>query len=894
MSRLRRFASRIFLSLRTSRAESELSREISAHLQLLEDQFVAKGMSREDARYAAKRAFGGVEQAKELQRDERSFRWLAGWPMDLKLGMRMLVKTPGLTIVAVIALAVAIGGGAAHVEFVKDLFHPDLPIPGGDRVVGIQIWKPVAREAESRALADFATWRGRITTVEHFGAAAWLEAHLITGDGRTERARGRRMTASGFHLVATPPLIGRTLVEDDERPGAAPVAVIGQDLWQARFQSDPNIVGRTVHIGSVAHTIVGVMPAGFAFPSDTNLWTPLTMPAANLKRGEGPVIRMFGRLKEGTSSDQVEAELNALLAAADPTGSAQASAATAVSADIRPYVDSLFMTDPDNAAQRMVLYAANLLFLLLLALCGANVATLVFARTATRESEITVRTALGASRGRISAQLFAEALVLSVIAAAVGLAIAKRASGWVTQLIEQAEGEPRPFWWNDSLSAETILYALGLAVFAALIVGVTPALKATGKQLQGRLREAGAGGSTMTFGRLWTGIIIVQTAVTVICLALAASLGWTAYRGLHDYDVTFPREQILTAGLVLPESADKPRAYREIARRLKSEPGVVNVSYASQPPGAGFEQFELEFAEPAAAASAVLEDDVLWTRSARVGPNYFETVGIPLVAGRLFTESEIQDSRPVAVVDETFVRLILGGRNAVGLMVREPSEETDKPGPWHEIVGVVKDVTIMPRKKTDDAMLYRPGAIDTQPSVDLLVRTAGSAAPMSQRLTVAALSVDPDMRLMDAQSMDRLAEQDALAVRFFLKVFAVVAAVALLLSTAGIYALISFTLSRRTREIGIRVALGAEPRRIIRTVFSRAFIQIGIGVLAGALPAAVIVGRGVEDAGGIGTAAGAGVALGLCAFVLLVAMVSCIPPVRRALRIQPTDALRTT
>ncbi|HSC27674.1 MAG TPA: FtsX-like permease family protein [Vicinamibacterales bacterium] len=326
---------------------------------------------------------------------------------------------------------------------------------------------------------------------------------------------------------------------------------------------------------------------------------------------------------------------------------------------------------------------------------------------------------------------------------------------------------------------------------------------------------------------------------------------------------------------------------------MKTEPGAAGVSYATAIPGTTWEQFRFEFAAPDIAAGARIITNEPWSEGARVGAGFFETLGIPLISGRLFTDAEILGAHHVAIVDEAWVHTILGGQNPLGLMVREPAEAGGAPGPWHEIVGVVGDATIRRRGKAPhDAVLYRPGAPGARLRIRLLIRTQGPASVLQHRLQSAALSVEPDVRLTEVMSMDRLAEAEALPARFFLRVVAVVAAVALLLATAGIFALVSFTLARRTREIGIRIALGAAPRRILIVVFSRAFVQIGLGVLAGALPGFVILGSGVDDAAGLGKAWGAGATAAVCAFVVLVALIACTVPLRRALRIQPTEALR--
>ncbi|HYN06260.1 MAG TPA: ABC transporter permease [Vicinamibacterales bacterium] len=888
MTQARRFLRRLVTLFRSSRAESELSREINAHLQLLEDKHVAQGMSRDEARYAARRAFGGVEQAKEQQRDARSFRWLAGWPMDLKLGARMLVKSPGLTVVAVTALAIAIGAGAAYFEVMHDLISPRLPVAGADRIVGIRVWNAERRAAELQSLQDVAVWRANTRSIEHLGAARPISRHLTTADGRTEPARGIEISASAFRLYPVAPLHGRTLDDDDERPDADAVAVIGHDLWRERFNSDPNAVGSTVRLGSTAHTIVGVMPEGFGFPVNENLWVPL--------RTDGLVIQVFGRLKAGASAAAAQAELSTFAVSAatvdKPVG-------PVLRMDVRPYIDSLNAEDLESL-EMVVIRAVNFVFIMLLGLCGANVATLVFARTAMREAEITVRTALGATRGRISAQLFAEALVLSSLAAGAGLLAARFVGQWAKSLYVQGIG-PTPFWWDDGLSYPTMLYAVALAVFAALIVGVIPALKATGPQLQGRIRDAASGASTMKFGGLWTAIIVTQAAITVIVLAAVVSFGWTQLRKQWGSDVTYARDQLLTAHVVVDQvnagRAQPPSAetLQAIAERLSAEPSVASVSYTTALPGTIWEQVIFEFQSPELheQADARKDTDVLWSEGARVGANFFETVGIPLAAGRTFSAAEIRQGAPVAIVDETFVRSVLGGRSPFGVRLRQRAEQAGRePGPWLEIVGVVKDATTMPRKTSEDSALYRPAA-PAQP-MRLLVRTHGAASPMTQRIYAAARSAHPDIRLADLKSLADVAYDDALPERIFLRAFIVVGAIALLLATAGIYALVSFTLARRTREIGIRVALGAAPRRIMTVVFARAFMQIGLGVAAGFLPGLVIMVSGSDDAGAMNTRAGAVATLGVCAFVVLVALISCTVPLRRALGIQPTEALRTS
>ena len=511
--------------------------------------------------------------------------------MDLKLGARMLVKTPGLTIIGIIALAVGIAAGASYFEFVNDLFRPKLSFPGADRLVGLLNWDLAKGDVEDRSLYEFAAWKMQLTTVEELGAARQIEGDLITEHGPGQSARGWEISASAFRVVPVPPLYGRPLLDDDENPAAADVVVIGEDLWKARFNSDPAVIGRTVRFGETIRTVVGVMPRAFGFPLSSTLWTPLRLDAATIKRGEGPPIRIFGRLAPGADLDQARAELETIAGRMPGRMDAgRANPTAGMRASIHPYVES-FWTDFSRSAMNtlfLIVYSSNILLIALLGICAANVATLVFARTATRESEITIRTAWGASRGRIVAQLVAEALVLASVAAVAGLAgatfvLRKFREMWATA------GSPLPFWLNEQLGIETIAYSVLLVIIAALLVGGVPALKATGPQMNARLKEAGAGGATMRLGKLWTGVIVTQVAVTVLFMLVLVSSGWIAYLQLwRPAEVAFPRNEYLMGFIALEEGATAEReaaVRRELQRRLNADPDVINSTFATDLPG---------------------------------------------------------------------------------------------------------------------------------------------------------------------------------------------------------------------------------------------------------------------------------------------------------------------
>jgi putative ABC transport system permease protein len=610
---------------------------------------------------------------------------------------------------------------------------------------------------------------------------------------------------------------------------------------------------------------------------------------------------VFGRLAPGAGYERAQAELTAIgerLAAAAPKD------APKLRPLIKPYVTAMWTGFEDGEMQRMVLYGANLLFLGLLGICGANVATLVFARTVTREGEITVRTALGASRGRIVSQLFAEALVLSSVAAVLGLTIASAGGRWAKAKFVEAQNSAAPFWLTDALAPETLLYAALLAVLAAAVVGIVPALKATGPRLQARLKSAGAGGAGMKFGGVWTGVIVTQVAITVIFLTTVVTVGLHAYRSpLAHGTYTFPSAQYLTLRLEMDDEASAgpgaaaqaefraryTAAFRHLERRLELDPAIAAVTHTTSFPSKGWE-FVVDM-DPSVPLPPRGGDDSLGVRSAFVAADFFAAFDAPIVSGRGFSAADVEQARPVAVVDQTFVRTVLGGRDPVGLRLRQKRDPQQPAAPWLEVVGVVRDLASKPGKTTEEAMLYRPAAPAGSLSVVIRARAAASALPAA--VGRIAAEADPALRLYDVMPLDDVRKADALGYNFFSRVLAIVSAVALLLSTAGVYSLMSFTLSRRTREIGIRVALGAAPRRIVTAIFSRSFAQIGLGIMAGSVPGYLLVARGAPElTRGAGTSTGVVATVAIAVFIAGVTVLACLLPARRALRIPPTEALR--
>src|SRR5688500_6831928 len=379
--------------------------------------------------------------------------------LDFKVGLRILARYPGLSLVGTVAIAVAIALGTLYFEAVNKWQNRRLPTRDADRVISIRNWDVNTFRTEGRMLHDFAIWREQVKTVDHLGAAITFVRNLATEDKRVEPVRGAEITASAFRLLGTAPLLGRTLTEQDERPSEPPVVVIGHTLWKNRFDSDPRVVGRSVKLGSGSTTIVGVMPEGFGFPVSERIWTPLRADGSVLAPRTGPRVSVFGRLAPNASIDDARAELGVI-------GAQMSASNPETHKHLRPRVTTYAKPLAEGGEMRMlrnILYVVNGIFLMLLAIVSTNVATLVFARTATRGWEITVRTALGASRGRIISQLFVEALVLAGVAAVVGLIVARVSLGLGLSLL--AGGDALPYWIDDSLSWRTVLYTAVLTLF---------------------------------------------------------------------------------------------------------------------------------------------------------------------------------------------------------------------------------------------------------------------------------------------------------------------------------------------------------------------------------------------------------------------------------------------
>src|SRR5687768_1967810 len=886
-------------------ARSEVEEELEFHLEQRVRDNIARGMTADAARAAAHARVGDLNEVRSQcidlltaeRRSESRREWVKFSVLDFKLGLRMLGRYPGLTLVGGLAIAFAIWVGASTFELINQFVDPKLPLPDADRIVAIRNRDLQSRDVAQSSAQDFTRWREETKSVTDIGAYYSFNRNLTVGENSPVPIHGAAISAAAFRVARLAPVVGRGLVDADEQPGAPGVIVISHRAWQNRFDGDSNVVGKTVRLGSDPVTVVGVMPENFGFPASQSTWIPLRL-NPNEMPGAGPPVRVFGRLAAGASLEQAKAEL---LAAGQRAQREYRNTREHLRAEVVPFGKSL--ADHFSSTDVMLIRSINLFLIMLLALVSANVALLVFARAAARESEIAVRNALGASRSRIVTQLFAEALVLVGCGAALGLAAAGYGLRFVIRATQsgllQQVGQ-LDFWRDWRLSPATAFYAVALTLLGALIVGVVPALRVT-SGLQARLREAGAGGGGLKFGGLWTAVIVIQVALT---LAFPATGYFTRQisRGEQSTVVGFRDDEFLVARLDrdrAKKSADERfRAdYHEIERRLLSEPGVVAVTFGEQLPRMGHPQRiiqvdELEAAQP---------DSSNWITTAAVDLKFFDAFEASIVAGRAFHSADLSSAEGAVIVNEGFVRRILGGRNAVGRRIRVISREAaargapdEDAGPWQVIVGVVSDLETRPTHAGSVhpriARVYRPVGPEQAQPLQMAIHVKG-AEPMTllPRLREIAASVDIDLRVNQTGVLSDIRYDADPFVAFGLRMVILVSTVALVLSLAGIYSVMSFTVTRRRREIGVRVALGADRRRLILSVFARPLTQLTLGIVAGT--ALVIVlsliayDQTLSFRGATLVAAYSIVMMGVC-------MLACIVPTRRALRVDPMYSLR--
>jgi predicted permease len=873
------------------RLERDLDEELAFHVAMREADYRNHGASEADARSAARRRFGSVAYLKEQCRDMWTFHPLETLIQDIRYALRTLRKAPGFTIVAVTALAIGIGANTAIFSLVDSVRSRALPYRDANRLV--ELWGNVQRvkvERRGASYPDYQDWRAQAKSFEDIAAfdSQWM---TFVASDESERILTEFVSAPYFSLLGMSPARGRVFQPDEDvvaRP--AQVVVLSDGLWKRRFGADPQIVGRTLTLCCAArqYTVIGVMAPGFKGLTDTaELWMPFAMyapPSVMAERGSRGFAGL-ARLKPGVSLAAAQSEMDGIsrqLERAYPNTNEKRAV------ELSPLDVELFGT----LRPALFTLMAAVAFVLLIA-C-ANVANLLIARSEARQREIALRTALGAGWPRLLRQLVTEGCVLTTLGAVAGVALAY---GAVRTLIATSP-VTFPSFIEPHINAAVALFTVGVSLACGILLGLAPAAHARVSRLADSLKDASRGSDGRRSQRLRGALVVAELSLAVVLL-VGAGLMIRSVRNLAALNPGFDPDSVLTLHVSIPRMAAPPAASgappapplpavagRALLDRLRAVPGVTAVAVGNDLPldGGGGATFYSAEGQPAVNAQSIPRAYVH-----RVSPGFFTTLRIPIVSGRTFTDDELTPASPAVIVSEHAARRFWPGEDPIGKRIKFGSLTSQNP--WLSIVGVVGEVKYrgLPDNPTADPDLYLPFA-DRNALVGLVLRASVPPASLVASVRAAIHAADASIPIYAVAAMDELVGQQTAQSRFTMWLMGVFAAAALTLAAVGIYGVMSYLVTQRTREIGIRLALGAGGRDILRLVVGNGARLIGAGIVLG-LVASFALQRLVASLLFGVTAAdmSSGVAVALLATVALLA---CYLPALRATRVDPLNALR--
>jgi putative ABC transport system permease protein len=802
---------------------------------------------------------------------------------DIRFGVRMLMNKPGVAVLAVIALALGIGASTAIFSVVNTVLLRALPYPNSDRLV--MIWeqnRPRSRDRNVISPANFLDWREQNKVFEDM-SALFGSTYNLTGLGNPEEVSGMAASTSLFDVLGSHAMLGRTFTQDDGVPGKDNVAVLTYGFWQKHFGGDQNVVGKSFALNGVPITVVGVMPKGFDFfvkensniKKNPEFWLPIAFSQNSRVRG-GRSLSAVGVLKPGVTIDQARAEMNALGARLEQQypdfnkgwGITLVPLHTQFAGDLKP-------------ALMILLIAVG--FVLLIA-C-ANVANLLMARSVARQKEFAIRTALGAGRLRLLRQLLTESVLLALAGCAIGLLVAR----WGMDALLAISPRDLLSFTSVSIDKRVLGFALALSVLTSLIFGLLPALEASRPNTNESLKEGGRGTTGGRAHRVLNWFVVAQVALSLMLL-IGSGLMIKSLMRLQSVDPGFDPNNVQTVSVTLPRAryTEPPKRiefFQQLLARVRQLPGVRAAGAASAPPFMGLGAatgFDIE-GQPALPAAQKAVTDVRV-----VDQDYFKTMGIPLLKGRAFTDREETQQSRVVIISETLAQQYFGNENPLGKRITIDMKEQNEPS---EIIGVVGDVKMKGLDIATRPMVYWPHAELPYLSMTLLVRTNEGTAGIAGSLEREVRALDKDQPISDVRTMNEWLSDSIARARFATFLLGIFAVVALMLASLGIYGVMAYSVTQRTNEIGIRMALGATRGNVILMVLRRGLVLAVSGVAIGLigslgltrLLAGLLFGVSVTDPAIFGL-----VPILLLAFALLAVFL----PARRATRVDPLVALR--
>ncbi|MBO0725779.1 MAG: ABC transporter permease [Blastocatellia bacterium] len=879
--------------LRRSEMERELDEELRHHIEQQIEQNIRLGMNLEEARSAARKAFCGVEQAKERSRDARGVRWLEDLWQDLGYGGRVLMKTPGFTLIAAITLALGIGANTAIFSVVNGVLLRQLPYEKPERLA--LIWEKFSSwrlEQVPISASEFADYRNQTQSFSSLAAFDTADFNLTGGD-LPERAPGAEVSASLFPLLGVKPQLGRAFSTEENEPGHDDVVLLSHGLWRRGFGADPGIIGRILALNGRSYKVIGVMPPSFQFPMSlfgikgvtftqpAELWTPVTFSADSLKERASRSLCVIGRLKPGVTLAQAGAEMNTI-------------AYRMRQQYPKNYPPEGWGAYPVSLHEQIVgrmrlplLVLMGAVSLVLLIAC-ANVASLLLARSTVRRKEIAVRAALGASSRRITRQLITESLLLAFCGGGLGALIAL----WGTDQLVSLSAQTLPRMKEVGIDGRVLGFTLAISMLTGLVFGLMPVIEASKLDLNEVLKEGGRLGAVSAGQKRLRSLIVVAEFALALVLLIGAGLLSRSFWRLQNVSPGFEPENALTFQLTLPwasypGSRQVAAFFQQAVARISHLPGVKAAGAASILPLSGSNNDQGFVIE-----GRMLRDlkDVGDEEFRVVTPDYFRAMGIPLLKGRFFNDADNADIAGVTIINQAFAKRHFRGEEPLGkrLTMDDPREPNAK---WLTIVGVVGDVRHGGLNVEEKPEFYVPHLQYARLSMILVARIAADPANLSAAIRREILALDPQLPLYNVRPMERIIDESVAPQRLSTLIFGGFAALALMLAAIGIYGVMSYAVAQRTNEIGIRIALGAQTRDVLKLVVTQgmkpALAGIAIG-LAAALGLTRLMKNLLFDVSATDPLTFAAITL----LIAAVGLLACWIPARRATKVDPLQALR--
>lgn len=799
---------------------------------------------------------------------------------DVRYGLRMLGKNPGMTVLAVCALALGIGANAAIFSVADPILLRPEPFPNLSRLV--LMFNKVAPFTNENSMypADFEAIRTQSNSIEQLAAYTVNDANL-TGQGDPEREQAAHVTTNFFDVLGVRPILGRGFAPEDATPGHDQETVLSYALWQTKFGGDPGVIGRQMHINGRSFTIAGVMNKDFDYPIAANLWQPIAFTAADKVNRENNYLFPVGLLKPGVSVSRAAAELDGIgrrLAAEFPKSNKQLGIRIA---PFRTYATG------ELTHNFMLLLLAAVGFVLLIA-C-ANVANLQLARVAGRDREIAVRTALGASRWRVVRQLLTESVILSLAGAAAGLLFA----AWAVELIVAhmpAELSQYIAGWNRiALDWRAVAYTLAIAVVAGIIAGLAPALGHSHPDISNSLKDGGRGGSGRSSHRL-RAVLVVAEVIASLVLLVGAGLLVKGFRALLGANEKFSPQDLLTMRIALPtdkypDQAKVAAFYQRALVQMSAIPGVDSSSLASVVPDSD----ELSYHPFTGEGKSWTGDAGHIALAESISANFFRTLHLPLLRGREFTDADGPNALRVAIVSRSMADRYWPAEDPIGKRLKQGRPDSTEA--WLTVVGVVSDVKYNPYFQSMDNAVYVPYEQDADANAAFLLRTQGEPLALIPAVRAKIRAVDSSQPVYEPKTLAQLTYEELIGISYISTMMGVLGLIALVLASSGVYGVMAHSVTERTHEIGIRLALGANPMQVFRWIAGRGIRLAGIGIGIG-LGLAYVVARLLASLMMGVSATDPLIFAGIPALLALVSIAACYLPARRAMRVDPILALR--